>query len=643
MKIENIKICGFKCFDTEQNITFDDMTCFVGTNSSGKTSALEALCRMFGDTTELRTIKKSDFFIDSTIDNSEIKERHLYIDVKFSFPDIVEDNEYDEIPLTFRYMSIDSTNGKCFCRIRLEASWIDNNTTDGIIDSQLYWIKTNDSTPKDEDKEKVRADERSYIRVFYIPAVRNPESQIKNITGSVIKKLFDSIQWDKKFENTITQNADNLKQSFQAENGIKEVQRVLKTYWNEYSGKNKYNEIILSPIETKIESILKQIKAYFSPGETESYDSTDNLSDGNKSLFYFTLLNTLFEIENEVSLGKNKAFSKDLLQKPLLTIFSIEEPENHLAPHYLGKIIRIFRDMNDLGTQTIITSHSPSILKRISPEEIRYFRMDSHFKSVVKKLTLPEDKLEEAKYVKRAVRAYPELYFSKLIILGEGDSEEFLIPKLAEIYGINLDESFVSFVPLAGRFVHHYWKLLNDLQINFITLVDLDKGRYTGGISKIKYIEGQLEKINELKDEEKNYLENADVSLEEKINFLKTKKVFFSYPIDLDFYMLENFFTEYTKLLPGETAPSIPEVTATDYLVECQKAVAATLKKKNYYDIDISKIDGRIEYYFWYNFLFLTRGKPISHINGLSNISETSLIEKETFKDLFNKVKEFIS
>ncbi len=642
MKIESVRIYGFKSFGEEQEISFNNMTCFIGNNSSGKTATLEALGKIFGDTLEQRTIKKSDFYVN-TEDESDVKEKNLFIDVKFSFPDINDSTpDYEEIPLTFRYMTIASENSNCFCRMRFEAKWIDNNTTEGLVESHLFWVKSNDLEPKDEDKERVTSEERNYIRIIYIPAVRNPEIQIRNSAGSVIRHLFNAIQWDDSFKSTIINNADTLKQSFQSVEGIQTVQKVLKDYWEEYTDKNKYNEIILTPIDIEIESILRQIKAYFIPNGTENYDSTENLSDGNKSLFYFTLLNTLFKIENDVSEGKCSVFSNKILQKPLLTIFAIEEPENHLAPHYLGRIIQIFRDMNNLGTQTIITSHSPSIVKRINPEEIRYFKLNNQYHTKIKTILLPDNKLEEAKYVKRAVKAYPEIYFSKLVILGEGDSEEFVLPKLAEIYGINIDKNFVSIVPLAGRFVHHYWKLLNDLEINFITLLDLDKGRKTGGKSKIVYVKGQLEKINKIDDKEKKFLGDENIPINEKIEFLKTKNVFFSAPIDLDFYMLSNYFVEYTKILPNEEAPEIPEKEDADYENKCKDAIGTVLKIKEKNTIDVSKIEGKIEYYFWYDYLFLHRGKPVSHINGLSNIDEKSILEKEIFKDLFNKVKEYL-
>jgi putative ATP-dependent endonuclease of the OLD family len=61
------------------------------------------------------------------------------------------------------------------------------------------------------------------------------------------------------------------------------------------------------------------------------------------------------------------------------------------------------------------------------------------------------------------VRAYPELYFASLVVLCEGDSEEIVLPRLATPLGLPLDRRFVSVVPLGGRHVNHFWRLLRDL------------------------------------------------------------------------------------------------------------------------------------------------------------------------------------
>jgi len=52
--------------------------------------------------------------------------------------------------------------------------------------------------------------------------------------------------------------------------------------------------------------------------------------------------------------------------------------------------------------------------------------------------------------VKEAVLAFPELYFARLVVLGEGDSEEIVLPRAARALGLAFDQTFVSVVPLGG-------------------------------------------------------------------------------------------------------------------------------------------------------------------------------------------------
>ncbi len=106
-------------------------------------------------------------------------------------------------------------------------------------------------------------------------------------------------------------------------------------------------------------------------------------------------------------------------------------------------------------------------------------------RSSIRELTLPEDDVEASVYVRLAVKAYPELYFARFVILGEGDSERVVIPKIAEEMGFPLI-SFVPVVPLGGRFVAHFWRLLNDLEIPHATLLDLDLGRRHGGVNTMR-------------------------------------------------------------------------------------------------------------------------------------------------------------
>jgi putative ATP-dependent endonuclease of OLD family len=77
----------------------------------------------------------------------------------------------------------------------------------------------------------------------------------------------------------------------------------------------------------------------------------------------------------------------------------------------------------DGRSQAAVTSHSPVVLSRVGPEEVRYCRYHSVTRiSSIKPIKLPADTVEAAKFVRGALLAYPELYFARFVLLVEGDS-----------------------------------------------------------------------------------------------------------------------------------------------------------------------------------------------------------------------------
>lgn len=64
MKLETIRISNFQCFGEEPTeLSLEDITYLIGPNGSGKTAALQVLCRLFAFDPSLRRIKRSDFHI----------------------------------------------------------------------------------------------------------------------------------------------------------------------------------------------------------------------------------------------------------------------------------------------------------------------------------------------------------------------------------------------------------------------------------------------------------------------------------------------------------------------------------------------------------------------------------------------------
>lgn len=70
-----------------------------------------------------------------------------------------------------------------------------------------------------------------------------------------------------------------------------------------------------------------------------------------------------------------------------------------------------------------------------------------------------------------------------------------LLPQLWEAREGDTDVSGITIVPLGGRHVNHFWRLLNDLKIPYITLLDLDRERDGGGLGRIKCALNQLIKL----------------------------------------------------------------------------------------------------------------------------------------------------
>lgn len=316
-----------------------------------------------------------------------------------------------------------------------------------------------------------------------------------------------------------------------------------------------------------------------------------------------------------------------------------------------------------------MTSHSPAIVKRIEPTNIRYFRIcKEHECTKVKSIILPDEEkeAEQFKFVKEAVLAYPELYFAKLVVLGEGDSEEIIIKKMIELKAESVDSSEISIVPLGGRHVNHFWRLLNYLEIPFITLLDLDRERDGGGWGRIKYAIQQLIKIGYdknallkttkgiLSDENFERMHTWDVAKTEImsgwIERLKSYDVYFSAPLDIDFAMLQSFKDKYISALTSGEGPRIKDHGKIQDIVinedtedtlknvyedRIKSDIKSTLKQEGGDGSTYTEVEK--ELMIWYSYFFLGRGKPTTHLSLFSNNTD---LDFESFPDC---LKEFVN
>ena len=92
------------------------------------------------------------------------------------------------------------------------------------------------------------------------------------------------------------------------------------------------------------------------------------------------------------------------------------------------------RSLTEEGSaQAIVTSHSPAVLSRVEPVEVRYCRCDPKTRvSSVRKIELPTSDQRGRQFVRGAMLAFPELYFARFVLLVEGDFQRVVLPRLAK-------------------------------------------------------------------------------------------------------------------------------------------------------------------------------------------------------------------
>jgi putative ATP-dependent endonuclease of the OLD family len=434
MRIESVTISGFRSFGAKPvTVTFaGDVTAVIGPNASGKTALLQAVAKLFGVTRAQRTINRSDFHLPPDVDPSDLTPCELYIDVLIALPELAKGSATAEtVAPTFRHIRIERPGASPVCRIQLEARWDDDGTAEGEVSQDLYWIDTLDATIKDEQRHTLSPAERGLIQLYYTPASRDAGAQIRATTGALAARLLRAIASSEATKAAVETATKGLSSSFNAEAAIKAIGKALSERWSALHDEETDTEPSLALVSRRFEEVVRNVNVVFQQGPAGIERGLDALSDGQQSLFYFALAAAVFDLERDAVAGTIGGFDAEDLVIPALSIFAIEEPENHLSPYYLARIVQQIRSLVADGmAQAIVTSHSPAVLSRVEPEEVRYCRCDLKTRlTAVSAVELPKDDEEAAKFVRGAMLAFPELYFARFVILGEGDSERLVLPR----------------------------------------------------------------------------------------------------------------------------------------------------------------------------------------------------------------------
>ena len=640
MKLARLRLSNFRSFGAPPTeISFDNINFLLGPNGAGKTAVLQALARMFSLDPAQRKIRKSDFHVPANeAADAAPDDRKFWIEADFDFTELIdEDAEGEElasVPGNFAHMQLLAAEGPARVRFRLSAT-IDQ---DEEIEESFSYVISEGADGEPADESRVSKQDRNAIQVHYLPARRDPADHISYSANTLLGRALRAADWSEEREqikNLTGQISEALSENY----AVSGIAGAIAGQWGDLHKGQYFASPSVSFGQHEIEKLLRHLNIEFTPGHGESLVDFSRLSDGQQSLLYITLVLAMHEIGSKVLSGElDSAFDIDKLRPAVFTLIAIEEPENSLSPHYLGRVIKTLATFAEgRDAQALVATHSPALLRRVEPELIRYLRLDENRATCVSSIDLPTDNDDARKFVREGVQAFPELYFSRFVILGEGDSEEIVLPRLLEARGTLSDDASICVVPLGGRHVNHFWRLLHGLGIPYVTLLDLDLARFQGGWGRIRYAARQLLLYADLAETDLTKAETDEIPAWDGddglmidnlgwIDRLESLGVFFSTPLDLDFMMMRAYPTAY-KVLAGDL--EAPDADTTKAVLGKKHDVLGgqyTEEEQSYFDA--------------YHKKFKIGSKPTWHITAMAELENADLVDN--VPDVLSRMFDYI-
>jgi len=195
---------------------------------------------------------------------------------------------------------------------------------------------------------------------------------------------------------------------------------------------------------------------------------------------------------------------------PGIHLVFIEEPEVHLHPQMqevfiskLSDIANMFAQKFNDGllwpVQFIVTTHSSHLANKASFESMRYFLATpdtcaekicfTRIKDLSMGLGGEAQKADREFLHKYMTLTRCDLLFADKAVLIEGATERLLLPKMIEKIdaeqpvGPQLSSQYISIVEVGGADAHHFFRLLDFLELRTLIITDLDTVK---GVTKSK-------------------------------------------------------------------------------------------------------------------------------------------------------------
>jgi putative ATP-dependent endonuclease of OLD family len=451
--LKQIRVHGFRGLDNIE-IDFEPTTVLVGTNNAGKTTLLKALQLALSNSFQ---ITDDDFFYSDAINRNKIIVDILFLSVDNDGIQLPEFEDSWFTVFTEHRISLDTDANQILAfRTIIEENLIRKTFTKKqfVIDEWVSFLNDDDEYWYQKDYQNSLSFYFDEIPFFFLDANRDILEDLKSKT-SFLGRILSSISYEDGDKELIEKLIKNLnKETIDKSDVLASLHSTLEEL--DTAMDNPNSTVDITPFTKKLRDLNKGIKINYSQFSMEYHGMGTRSWSSLLILKAFILQNMKLANESQVA---------------YYPIIAIEEPESHLHPNAQKKL---YSQISNIVGQKIIATHSSYIASSAKLKEIRSI-VKNDASTLIGKIYENDLSNEEIRKIHRQViNTRGDLYFSKVIILCEGETEEQALPFLLkkhfnksiielgiDIVGIDGGGNYFPFIYFAEN-LHLRWFILSD-------------------------------------------------------------------------------------------------------------------------------------------------------------------------------------
>jgi putative ATP-dependent endonuclease of OLD family len=449
MKLRRIQIENFRGIQ-KLDLEIGDTTVLIGENNTGKTAVLDALRFALRDIRSRRGCSFDAFDFHLATSSAEPTTAPA-IRITLTFrEDVPGDWNDDQVARLNRAKILQAdANGAAMVILKVEAHF-DTTAHDFVQD----WNFLNVAGAPLNVPDTAMMTLQNEVSYYYIAALRDAAKHF-DAKGTFWRPFLKESKLTPAKRTEIEAKLSEVNEliisshsSFsQVVSRLKEVQQVVSMVGGD-------DVVSVDAVPSRLFDMLAKAQVNLNTG-TGAKVPVGRHGEGTQSLSVLTLFNAFLEAWNKGN-----------------PIVALEEPEAHLHP---SAVRALWQLIERIPGQKIISTHSGDLLSEVPPDSIiRLARTATGVKAWhVSQIGLDSKQKRQFNFHIRHARG--ELLFARCWIMGEGETEVTLLPEIARLMGVNLEQTGVRCVGYRQADIGLFLEIADALGIQWTVITDNDK------------------------------------------------------------------------------------------------------------------------------------------------------------------------